>query len=82
MGGIAPSYYLEGLLYNVPNDKFTTSYQDCFINTMNWIQNEAEPASAGKVIWGASDVRFCNQSSARRFVMSFYLTDSGPSEAD
>ena len=40
--GIAPSYYLEGLLYNVPNDKFTTSYQDCFNNTMNWIQNEAD----------------------------------------
>lgn len=39
---IAPSYYLEGLLYNVPNDKFTTSYQDCFINSMNWIQKEAD----------------------------------------
>jgi hypothetical protein len=40
--GIAPSYYLEGLLYNVPSDKFTTSYQDCFINAMNWIQTEAD----------------------------------------
>jgi len=39
---IAPSYYLEGLLYNVPNEKFTTSYQDCFINAMNWIQKEAD----------------------------------------
>lgn len=25
--GIAPSYYIEGFLYNVPNEKFTTSYQ-------------------------------------------------------
>jgi hypothetical protein len=40
--GIAPSYYLEGLLYNVPIDKFTTSYQDCFINAVNWIQTEAD----------------------------------------
>jgi hypothetical protein len=40
--GIAPSYYLEGLLYNVPSDKFTTSYQHCFINAMNWIQKEAD----------------------------------------
>lgn len=40
--GIAPSYYLEGLLYNVPSDKFTGSYQDCFVNAMNWIQNEAD----------------------------------------
>lgn len=37
--GDAPSYYLEGLLYNVANDKFTTSYQDCFVNCINWIQN-------------------------------------------
>jgi hypothetical protein len=36
--GVAPSYYLEGLLYNVPNDKFTTSYEDCFINCINWIK--------------------------------------------
>jgi len=39
---IAPSYYLEGLLYNVPKEKFTTSYQDCFVNAMNWIQKEAD----------------------------------------
>jgi hypothetical protein len=35
--GIAPSYYIEGLLYNVPNDKFGTSYGDTFVNAMNWI---------------------------------------------
>lgn len=35
---IAPSYYLEGLLYNVPDDKFTTSYEDCFVNCISWIQ--------------------------------------------
>jgi hypothetical protein len=35
----APSYYLEGLPYNVPNDKFGTSYQDTFVNTYNWIVN-------------------------------------------
>lgn len=35
--GVAPSYYLEGLLYNVPDDKFTTSYVDCFTNCINWI---------------------------------------------
>src|SRR5207245_7302390 len=35
---VAPSYHLEGLLYNVPNDKFNASYEDCFINAINWIQ--------------------------------------------
>ena len=36
--GVAPSYYLEGLLYNVPDDSFTTSYEDCFVNCINWIR--------------------------------------------
>lgn len=39
--GVAPSYYLEGLLYNVPTDKFTAGYKDCFLNAINWIQTEA-----------------------------------------
>ncbi len=33
----APSYYLEGLLYNVPNDKFGGSYQDTMVAAINWI---------------------------------------------
>ena len=37
-GKIAPSYYLEGLLYNVPDDKLTTDYEECFVNAINWIQ--------------------------------------------
>jgi hypothetical protein len=36
--GVAPSYYLEGLLYNVPDGKFSTSYEDCFVNGINWIR--------------------------------------------
>jgi hypothetical protein len=40
--GIAPSYYLEGLLYNVPKEKFGTSYEDCIVNAINWVQNEAK----------------------------------------
>jgi hypothetical protein len=35
--GIAPSYFLEGMLYNVPNDQFGTSYADTFCNAINWI---------------------------------------------
>jgi hypothetical protein len=40
--GIAPSYYLEGLLYNVPDDKFTGSYANCFVNAFNWIQKDSD----------------------------------------
>ena len=39
--GVAPSYYIEGLLYNVPNDKLTSSYGDCVVNTLNWYRQEA-----------------------------------------
>lgn len=39
--GIAPSYYIEGLLYNVPNAKLTSSYQHCVLNTLNWYRQEA-----------------------------------------
>lgn len=39
--GIAPSYYIEGLLHNVPNEKFTTSYQDCLVNILNWYRQDA-----------------------------------------
>ncbi len=43
--GMAPSYYLEGLLYNVPDGKFSTSYGDTFVNAINWIQKEADKTS-------------------------------------
>lgn len=37
--GTAPSYYLEGLLYNVPADHFGNSYVESFLNCMRWIQS-------------------------------------------
>jgi len=40
--GVAPSYYLEGLLYNIPLDKFGGSYSDTFVNAINWLQQEAD----------------------------------------
>jgi hypothetical protein len=40
--GKAPSYYLEGLLYNVPDDKFSDSYGDTFVDAINWIRLEAD----------------------------------------
>jgi hypothetical protein len=35
--GIAPSYYIEGLLYNVPNDQFGASYVNSVVNSLNWL---------------------------------------------
>lgn len=35
--GVAPSYFLEGMLYNVPNDKFGGTYGDTVVEALNWI---------------------------------------------
>jgi len=35
--GAAPSYFLEALLYNVPNEKFGGSYLDTMVAVINWI---------------------------------------------
>ncbi|MOA56886.1 hypothetical protein D3C78_1809630 [compost metagenome] len=29
------------MLYNVPTDRFTTSYSDCVANVVNWYREEA-----------------------------------------
>ncbi len=34
---LAPSYFIEGLLFNVPNPKFGKSYEDTFVESINWI---------------------------------------------
>jgi len=35
--GQAPSYYLEGLLYNVPADLFGVDYDKSMVNCINWL---------------------------------------------
>jgi hypothetical protein len=35
--GDAPSYFIEGLLYNVPDDKYGKNYGSTFLAAMNWI---------------------------------------------
>lgn len=37
--GIAPSYFIEGMLHNVPNDKFGRTFDDTFVATFNYIVN-------------------------------------------
>jgi hypothetical protein len=36
---IAPSYFLECLAYNVPDDAFRLNFQSIFYNVLNWLQN-------------------------------------------
>ena len=35
---LAPSYFLEGLLHNVPSESFGRNYGDTIVRTFNWIQ--------------------------------------------
>ena len=36
--GLAPSYFLEGMLSNVPTQNFVSSRQQTFENYMHWLQ--------------------------------------------
>jgi hypothetical protein len=35
-GDIAPSYFIEGLLYNVPDEKFSGDFGETFCSCVNW----------------------------------------------
>lgn len=36
--GVAPSYFVEGLLYNVPNDQFVRTHQQTIENALAWLE--------------------------------------------
>ena len=42
---IAPSYYLESLLYNVPSGEYRSTYQDSFDSALRWIQESADKSN-------------------------------------
>jgi hypothetical protein len=35
--GLAPSYFIEGMLYNAPDSSFGSSYGDTFSAAINWL---------------------------------------------
>jgi hypothetical protein len=36
--GLAPSYFIEGMLYNVPPNRFGGTHQQNFFDTLQWIR--------------------------------------------
>ncbi len=40
--GDAPSYFIEGLLYNAPTDSFSGSYSQIVLNLLNWMYNKPD----------------------------------------
>lgn len=55
--GVAPSYFIEGMLWNVPADKFVQGYEDSFVNTFNWLLNadKTKLACANDLHWLVRD---------------------------
>jgi hypothetical protein len=51
--GLAPSYFIEGMLWNVPNSNFTASHQDTFVNCIKWLQqaDRKQLACANDLHW-------------------------------
>jgi hypothetical protein len=50
--GVASSYFIEGMLANAPNDKFTGDYQDMWVECFNWVvtADETKLATASDLI--------------------------------
>jgi hypothetical protein len=51
--GVAPSYFIEGMLSNVPNEKFTGDYQDIWVACFNWVvtADETKLTTASGLHW-------------------------------
>ncbi len=64
--GIAPSYYIEGLFYNVPVSEYvSTSYGETFCNGLNWLRkaDKTKFACANLQYWllGNSNVQWTTE---------------------
>lgn len=55
--GIAPSYFIEGMLWNVPENYFSNSYEDTFVNTFNWLlsTDKTQLSCASDLYWLVRD---------------------------
>ncbi|MCW3694352.1 MULTISPECIES: nucleotidyltransferase domain-containing protein [Burkholderia cepacia complex] len=55
--GVAPSYFLEGMLWNVPTDQFVQSYEESFVNIFNWVlrADKTQLACANDLYWLVRD---------------------------
>lgn len=74
MSGIAPSYFVEGMLWNVPNENFSDSYHRTIESALNWLAqcDPAELSCANDIHWLVRDgVPVCwNMKDFRTFLSS------------
>lgn len=66
---IAPSYFIEGMLYNVPNDQFSGSLGDVFCNCINWLRKTDRSKfvcpNRMQFLFGATSVQWDNDKCGR-----------------
>lgn len=57
LDGVAPSYFIEGLLWNVPGDRFGAGYGASFVNAFNWVLNadNTKLTCANELYWLVRD---------------------------
>lgn len=67
--GVAPSYFIEGLLYNVPTDHFSSAHQQTVENALAWLERCNAPdllcaneryylvRDGSNVCWNSNDFR-------------------------
>ena len=55
--GVAPSYFIEGMLWNVPADKFSTNFHDTWVNSFNWLwqADKTQLSCANDLYWLVRD---------------------------
>ena len=55
--GVASSYFIEGMLFNVPNEKFVGTYGDMWCSCFNWIvkADEAKLTTGSGLHWLVRD---------------------------
>jgi hypothetical protein len=55
--GVAPSYFIEGMLWNVPDGSFGKTIEDSFVNTFNWLLqvDKTQLACANDLHWLVRD---------------------------
>lgn len=55
--GRAPSYFLEGMLWNVPKENFVGSYQSCATGAINWLHkcDSSKLTCANELHWLVRD---------------------------
>ena len=55
--GVAPSYFIEGMLWNVPEGHFGKSFEDSFVNAFNWLlsADKTKLVCANDLFWLVRD---------------------------